>query len=209
MKTRPLIFALAMLTAAAVQFGAVSGPFAQEVVTDNDSGIGARAMGMGGAQTAAVNDITAIIYNPAALAKIPRLEATLGLDLWKRSIDTSLSSSRGIGSITSDTDFQFRNARIVYPVPTSQGSLVFAASYNRVKDFTGRFRAEGYSDILKGNYTGESIEDGGLGLFSFAGALDISPEVSVGASIDVWSGNYQRDNRQLLNDPMNHTRRST
>ncbi len=202
MKTGPVTYALAIMTAIAVQLGTVPGPFAQEVVTDNDSGVGARAMGMGGAQAAAVNDITAIIHNPAALAKIPRLEAQLGLDLWKRSIDTSLASSRGNGTVTSDTDFSgLGTLGIAYPVPTRQGSLVFAAAYNRVKDFTGRFRAEGYSDILKGNYTGESIEDGGLGLFSFAGAVDISPEVSLGASIDVWSGNYQRDNRQLLNDP--------
>jgi hypothetical protein len=81
-----------------------------------------------------------------------------------------------------------------------RGSLVFAAAYNRVKDFTGRFRADGYSDILKGNFTGESIEEGGLGIYSLAGAVDISENVSLGASIDVWSGDYTRDNRQLLND---------
>lgn len=201
MRTITLHTIIALSVALAVQLGMGTSPSAQEVVTDNDTGVGARAMGMGGAQAAAVNDITAVIHNPAALARITSFEAQFGLDLWKRKVNTALASSRGPGKTTSNTDFSgIGTLGFAYPVPTDRGSLVFAASYNRVKDFTGRFRADGYSDILAGNFTGESIEDGGLGIYSLAGAVDISPNISLGASLDVWSGNYTRDNRQLLND---------
>ncbi len=176
---------------------------AQEVVTENDAGVGARAMGMGGAQIGAVNDVTAVLYNPAALTRLDRLEVQLGLDLWKRQIDTRLrSSAQGIGRASANTDFSgLGTLGIAYPVPTRQGSLVLATAYNRVKDFSGRFRTDGYSDILQGNFSGESIEEGGLGVFSIAGGIDVSPNVSIGASLDLWSGSYRRDNRQLLNDP--------
>ena len=76
---------------------------AQEVVVDNDTGVGARAMGMGGAQIAAVEDVTAVIHNPAALARIQDLEVQLGLNMMKRQIDTSLKSTTGTGKESSIT----------------------------------------------------------------------------------------------------------
>jgi len=202
MKKHILRYSIVPALALAVLIGAAEAPYAQEAVAGNETGVGARAMGMGEAQIGAVNDVTAVIHNPAALARLKNIEVQLGLDLWKRRIDTRLRSARGNGDASANTDFSgLGTLGVAYPVPTKQGSLVLAASYNRAKDFTGRFKAEGYSDILRGNFSGESIEEGGLGVFSFAGAVDISPNVSVGASLDFWSGNYRRDNRQLLNDP--------
>lgn len=181
--------------------GTAGTSFAQEAVTENDIGVGARAMGMGGAQIGAANDVSAIIYNPAALARLDRIEAQFGLDLVKRQIDTKLRSTSGTGITSASNDFSgLGTIAVAYPVKTLQGSLVFAAGYNRVKDFNGRFTVNGYSDILQGDYTGESIEEGGLGIFSLAGAVDVSPNVSIGAAIDIWNGSYTRTNHQLLND---------
>jgi len=176
--------------------------FAQEVVTDNNIGVGARAMGMGGAQIGASEDVSAVIYNPAALTRIKLMQFQLGLDFLNKKVDTSLRSSKGVGDDGATTDFSgLGTIGLAYPIPTERGSLVFGIAYNRVKDFNGRFKTQGYSDILRGNFTGESIEEGGLGIYSLAGAVEVSPNVSVGASIDIWSGSYKRDNRQLLNDP--------
>ncbi len=174
---------------------------AQEVVVENDSGVGARAMGMGGAQIAAVEDVTAVLYNPAALTRVKQLEVQLGLNAMKRKVDTTLKSTLGNGTTSVLTDYSgLGTIGLAYPVPTNRGSLVFGIGYNRVKDFAGRLEIDGYNDYLRGDQIGESIEEGGLGIFSLAGAVDISPNVSVGASLDIWIGDYKRDNRNLIND---------
>jgi long-subunit fatty acid transport protein len=81
-------------------------------------------------------------------------------------------------------------------------------AYNRVKDFSGMFNISGYNkeafvtDTAKwgGDQTEQIVEDGGLGVFSLAGAFDVSPNVSFGLSLDIWSGDYSIDNRTLRND---------
>ena len=175
---------------------------AQEVAVDNESGVGARAMGMGGTGIAAVNDITAVIYNPAALVGLTNIEGYLGVNVLKRDIKTTLKSAvEAEGTKSSLTDYSgIGSFGIAYPMPTERGSLVLALAYNRVKDFEGRFRFEGYNDALAGNQTGDSIEEGGLGILSFAGALDVAPNLSFGAAFDIWMGSYKRNNRLLLND---------
>lgn len=77
---------------------------------------------------------------------------------------------------------------------------MFGIAYNRVKDFAGNLSISGYNDYLRGFQTGEAAEEGGMGIISVGGAVDVSPNVSVGASFDIWLGDYKRDNRSLLND---------
>jgi len=175
---------------------------AQEVAVDNETGVGARAMGMGGANIAAVNDLSAVIYNPAALARLNDGEVQLGLNVLKRNIDTTLKSNiEAEGTATANTDFSgIGTIGVAYPMPTDRGSLVFAVAYNRVKDFEGRIKLDGYNDVLEGHQNGELVEEGGMGIISLAGAVDVSPQVSVGASFDVWLGSYKRTRNLLLND---------
>jgi len=177
---------------------------AQEIVTTDDNVVGARAMGMGGAQIASVNDLTAVIYNPAALARLDKTEVQFSMSLLKRNVTTTLTSVKGTpsrGTADGITDWTgLGTLGITYPVPTDRGSFVLAIAYNRLKDFSGRFLVDGYSDDLIGNQRAESIEDGGMGILSLAGAVDVSPNVSFGASFDIWLGTYKRDNRLLLND---------
>jgi len=128
-------------------FGLLSSSYAQEPVSDDDIIAGARALGMGGAQIAAVNDITAVVHNPAALARLNKLEIQLGLNTFKTNLETDLKSSTqdGSGSIR-DNLTALGTIGIAYPVPTDRGNLVFALAYNRVKDFTGAFRNDLYDE---------------------------------------------------------------
>jgi hypothetical protein len=71
----PHLILSAFLAIAACSLPALSG--GQEMVVGNDAGVGARAMGMGGAYTAVSDDAAAIYYNPAGLAQMRRIEWNL------------------------------------------------------------------------------------------------------------------------------------
>ncbi len=174
---------------------------AQEPVVGNDTGIGARAMGMGEAQIAASNDVTALMHNPAALARIDKLQAQFGINMLRRKMSATLRSTDHERKTTATTDYTgLGTAGLAYPVPTERGSLVLGVGYNRAKDFAGSLKINGYNDDLNGWQKGESVEEGGVGVLSLGGAVDVAPNLSVGLSLDFWFGEYQRDNRALLND---------
>lgn len=73
-------------------------------------GVGARAIGMGGAFTAVADDATALYWNPAGIAKLRRAEAT--------AMHAQLSLDR---------DFDF----VGYATPVTTGSGAWGASYTR------------------------------------------------------------------------------
>ena len=197
MKTHT-VYSVILILMLAFMPGAV---LAQEAVVDNDIGVNARSMGMGGAQIGAVNDVSAIVYNPAALARLQSTEIQFGVNMLKHSTDTVMSSSRGTGDASGVTDYSgLGSIGFAYPVATERGSLVFGVGLHRVKDFTERYRIDGYNDYQKGYQKGEMLEEGGMNVASFASAIDVSPNVSVGASIDVWYGNYKRYGRNVIND---------
>jgi len=153
-------------------------------------GIGARALGMGGAFVAVGDDYTASYWNPAALAQIRRFEFLGSIGHQSRTNNASLSSTS-----TGDTG-RFTNVDALgfaYPVPTYRGSLVFGIGYNRIKRFDSNFSFGWFNGSV-----GDSVaqrwterEDGGLDNWTFAGAVDVGPNVSLGAALNIWTG---RDN---------------
>ena len=46
--------------------------------------------------------------------------------------------------------------------------------------------------------TDESIEEGGLGIMSVAGAMDVSPTVSFGASLDIWMNDFDAAHLRII-----------
>ncbi|MFA6471906.1 MAG: outer membrane protein transport protein, partial [Candidatus Latescibacterota bacterium] len=174
---------------------------AQEMVVDNEAGVGGRAMGMGGAYTSVANDISAVYYNPAGLAQIRRIEWNLGVSMVQAKEASLLSSSRGqpasgkaSGTVTNTSISSFGG---VLPIPTYRGSLVFAFAYNRVKDFNSDFRVDGYSDSWDGSLQAKSVDTGSLDQWSFAGAVDVSSNVSLGASLDYYRGDHTLNQKSV------------
>jgi long-subunit fatty acid transport protein len=97
-------------------------------------GIGARALGMGGAYTGIANDYSAIFYNPAGLGQIKRLEFNLGFDFYQYNSNASYLNTTQ-PALNSRTAIQ--SLGFVMPFPTYQGSFVVAFGYNRQANFTG------------------------------------------------------------------------
>ena len=162
-----------------------------EASAGNFFGVGARAMGMGGAYTAVANDATALVYNPAGLARVKRIEFSGGLTHQRLSNKTGDLTFVGLqspginfndGRLQSNT--RLSSANIVLPVPTYRGSLVFAFGVNRIKSFDKAMKFTFPED----GSGGIESESGGLYMWSFGGAMDISPNVSLGGAFNFFSG---------------------
>ncbi len=163
-----------------------------EATAGNFFVVGARALGMGGAHIAVANDATALVYNPAGLARVTRIEFSGGLTHQRMNNKSRLGFyPHQDGRLLNNT--RFSSANVVLPVPTYRGSLVFALGVNRVKSFdkTMQFLSDGG---VNSQMAIES-ETGGIYLWSFGAAIDVSPNVSVGGALNLWSG---KDNYSWL-----------
>jgi len=169
----------------------------EEASSGNFFGLGARAMGMGGAQIATANDALALVYNPACLAKIKRIEFSGGMTHQRLKNETGLPGGARPADLRSyfqnesiiQSNTRLSSANIVLPVPTYRGSLVFALGVNRMKSFDRAFHA-----VLVDPSTGTTdldasiLETGGINMWSLGGAMDLSPNISVGGALNYWNG---------------------
>ncbi|KAA3618053.1 MAG: hypothetical protein DWQ05_08390 [Calditrichaeota bacterium] len=173
---------------------------AQEEIFSNgiETGIGARAIGMGGAYSAVGEDYSASFWNPAALAQIRRFELTGGLSHLSRQNDASFSNAlvESDGSFTKLTDLG-----IVYPVPTYRGSLVFAFGYNRIRSYDANMEFS-FFDPTPGDsvdFKWREQELGSMNFWNASAAADVSPNLSVGMGMNFWSGgnDYSFSRREM------------
>lgn len=203
MKTAGTILILLIL----FSFRAVWAQSAEDAVriTDNISGFGARALGMGGAYEGVADDYSAIYWNPAGLAQMRKMEYWMGLSHFKLNNDIVY---RNTNSTADNSATKLNSLGLVFPIPTYRGSLVFALGYQRVHNYEyanlfngtspeGSDRLSFELDTLGNVYDfwgkevqkEENISDeGNLNQWSFAGAVDVSPNISVGLGMNFWSG---------------------
>ena len=159
----------------------------------NFFGIGARGLGMGGAQIAAGMDGSTLVYNPAALARIRRIEVQVGMSHQRLSNDENIYPSSFIpnpllnGRSKSFTRLNAINVSV--PAPTYRGSAVVAFGINRVMSFDQVFQLARSKPNGSEKELGTELETGGLYLYSIGGAVDLSPRISVGAALNLYHGN--------------------
>lgn len=147
-----------------------------------EQGSGGRALALGGAYRALSDDLSGLYWNPAGLASVRRIEFGLGLDEGITYDKTQI----GVSPVNNHLSrMRLNELGIVFPIPTYRGSLVFALGYNRVHNFDsyGIFRSTQPSD-----FEADELESGRLGIWSFGGAIDVSPRVSFGLLLRLWTG---------------------
>ena len=165
-----------------------------EIIAGNFSGFGARQMGMGGAGMMTL-DGTALFYNPANLARIPRIELNLGLSYQKfkdDAVSRPIGITRSFKAHDSKTNSRFNSAIMSVPYPTYRGSLVFGFGMVRSSDFDRVSRlnyVEGDGAAALSNIE-SSMESGGLNEWAFGFGIDLSPRVSFGGSVLLYSGKH-------------------
>ncbi len=111
-------------------------------LSEPDVFISARALGMGNSYIALSNDFSAVIFNPAGLGLVKKVELSAGLNF--DNYDNT-SSFFGNNINTNKSTINLNQVGFVYPVPTRRGSMVFSLGYNRVKDFNSATDFNGYN----------------------------------------------------------------
>ena len=180
---------LSFLIATALVCVAMRATAQEERAIGNFAGVGVRAMGMGGAFIGVADDFTALYWNPAGLAQLDHREVHIAL---LRNSHTNDATQAGTRASSQLDNTRFGSLGLVVPYPVYRGSLVFAAGINRVKDFDWSLRQ-------KGLHEGWSFEDfnrheGELSLTALAGAVDVSPSLSVGLTLGFVNGEDQAVN---------------
>jgi long-subunit fatty acid transport protein len=217
----------------------------------SESGIvfGARSLGMGNAYTAAGNDLSSMMFNPAGLALIKKAELYTGLNYnnYDNNVGFFNRNSQLSNSISKLGQFG-----VALPMPTIQGSFVLGFGYTQVKDFNGTlgFNAFNsgnnsyiqdlvYSPLMvdrdiayklalsyqvevlnpvtqkkdyvrdetfingKLNQRGNILQDGSLNAWSFSAAIEVEKDIFVGATINLYSGSFNK-NKEYYEEDVNN-----
>ena len=116
----------------------------QEITVGNDFGVGARAMGMGGAFMGVANDATALYWNPAGLSQLKQMEFLGALSHDKLETETEYF---GEFDSTFASNTRLSSFGIVFPVPVYRGGLAFALGINRLQSFDARVKVSGFNNL--------------------------------------------------------------
>ena len=170
---------------------------AQEPVLDRFSGVGARAMGMGGAFVSLSDDFSGLFWNPAGLARANRGEVH-----WEATHGRVKNKSQFFGT---PSDYETTSTRVgavgaVLPFPVHRGSLVLAGGFGRDRSFDSGLRISGYDTGADFEKTGYSEDRGAVGAWTLGGAVDLAPNLSVGVSVYRWRGTNRFGQELTLGD---------
>ncbi|UCD95276.1 MAG: hypothetical protein JSU69_04295 [Candidatus Zixiibacteriota bacterium] len=167
----------------------------EEILAGNHAGFGARQMAMGGAGIMGM-DGTALFYNPANLARIPRIEFNLGLS-YQKFKDESFTRVLGPGTVLDDgdqkTNTRLNTAILSIPYPTYRGSLVFGVGMVRQADFdkvsTLLYEEDDAGTLISNPQ--RTFESGGLNQWGFGMGIDLSPRLSFGVTALLYRGKHE------------------
>lgn len=175
-------------------------------ITENEEGLGTRALAMGGAYTALSNDYSGIYWNPAGLGKINKAGIHAELSHLQFSNDASY-----MGELTPNSQgfTHLKSLGFVKPLATSRGSFVIAGGYNRILDYDDHLFFNGIGKQSNGlEFSGigeDSVEyfypfdqdiyqeetvrsEGGLKQWSLGGAIALSPNFILGMTTSLMHG---------------------
>ncbi|HQF41712.1 MAG TPA: hypothetical protein PK073_02280 [Ignavibacteriaceae bacterium] len=192
-------------------------------------GSNARALGMGNAFNALSDDASAAFFNPAGFGLLKRIEFSGGLSFTNFDNTTTF-----FGNQTKDntTNTSLNRVSFALPLPTYQGSLVFALSYYNTKDFTSVVKFNGfnpsntskiqslldtdipydlyltdnnYNTIINGNLnqSGDILNSGGIDHWTLSGAIEVQKNLFIGGNLTIISGNFESVNDYYEDDTKN------
>lgn len=187
-------------------------------------GVGARAIGMGGAYSSIADDYSGIYWNPAGLGQVSHSEFYAGMNRNMTNTQTTFLNNQD--EITDG--FTHLNALgLVLPFPTVQGSFVVGFGFHQPRMFDNRVRLQGYNkswaafpdffdmvapddqytDVLDNVYQIEDVtENGGLNHYALSASVEFQKNLYIGSTFSIIQGNNdyslqlkEEDTRDLHN----------
>ena len=180
---------------------------------ENEAVVGVKALAMGNAVAGTADDYTALYWNPAALTLLKDSELTCSFYHLRFNNEAAFADN----TILENQSFtKFKSLGMAYKFPTSRGSLVLAFGYNRFKDYDDFLYFSGFDTLTNDlgfeleNENGEIdyypfdrdvlqteqiLQDGNLSAWSIGGGMAMSPNFSLGVTLNFYSGtnNYAFD----------------
>ena len=161
----------------------------------NPVGSGARAVGMGGAFIGIADDATAASWNPAGLTQLEKPELSLVGGYFCTSEDYSSSSNpvNNTSSHTSESSINYLSA--AYPFNFLNKNMVVSVNYQRLYEFNRHFDYNNqettypfptFPRVTKESRTYE--QSGYLSAVGLASAIQITPSLSFGGTLNLWTG---------------------
>ncbi|MGH1364520.1 MAG: OmpP1/FadL family transporter [Calditrichia bacterium] len=200
--------------------GFLQAQFAEDAVriTQDETGVGARAEAMGGAYVGLADDYSALYWNPAGLASVKKSQF-FG-EVTHLNFQNEVSFAEQL-SDNSQNYTRLRTLGFALPLPVRRGSFVLGIGYNRVKDLDNTFLAAGNTSEDNGleidldgtvfDFSGQEVqqteqidEEGGLDQWSLGFGMKVSPNASVGVTASVISGTSDYTSSFLQDDVNNN-----
>ena len=158
----------------------------------NPVGSGARAIGMGGAFIGIADDATAASWNPAGLIQLEKPEMSIVGAYYSRTEDFSSSMNPEIANSATvdDTNLNYLSASL--PFNAFKRNMVVSVNYQRLYEFKRSFdyRLElstpsvpPLTSIQDNSYD----MDGYIGALGIAYTAEITPKISIGGTLNVWT----------------------
>ncbi|MGA6924948.1 MAG: outer membrane protein transport protein, partial [Desulfosarcina sp.] len=171
--------------------------FQQVGVTSPPSpvGSGARAMGMGGTFIAIADDATAASWNPAGLVQLERPEVSIVGDYYWRTESYDSDRHPEVANTSHDDHGNLNYLSATLPFHWHR-NMVVSVNYQRLYDF--------YQDLdFRRNLTQGPIQldqqihfdqSGTVGAIGLAGGVEITPRLSLGLTVNLWTDQLGYDN---------------
>jgi long-subunit fatty acid transport protein len=154
----------------------------------NPVGSGARAMGMGGAFISVADDATAASWNPAGLIQLEKPEVSMVYSFFKREQKYSSDSHPEMGGMNKMDTSGLNYASVALPFVFGKRNWVVSVNYQRLYEMDKKvnFGYNWYLPVGTLNDTIRFSQSGFLYTVSPAFAVQVTPELSLGATVNFW-----------------------
>lgn len=182
-----------LLSAVACVFSLATAVQAQQVEISsslNPVGSGARATGMGGAFIAIADDATAASWNPGGLVQLEKPEFSLVYSYFNRQHSYQVPSHPEMDKDQSVDLHELNYASFAYPFHALNKNMIFSLNYQRMFELDKAIATPFNQKIgTIGNYDAnvQFKQEGYLSTLTPAFAIQVIPELYLGAAVNIWS----------------------